>query len=93
MPRVFVLRIPGCDPRKCSALKMARHGLVKLLRSPRQIRGQPLVLNPFSEKAFSPADRVLAEQVGILVLDCSWNEADESLQRRLPGKARCLPYL
>jgi len=93
VPRIFVLRFPGCDPRKCSALKMARHGLAKLLRSPRQIRGHPLVLNPFSEKAFSPADRVFAEQAGILVLDCSWNKADESFQKRIPGKARCLPYL
>ncbi len=72
---------------------MARHGLVKLLRSPRQIQGKTLVLNPFAEKAFSPADKIFAEQAGILVLDCSWNKADELLQKRIRGKARCLPYL
>jgi pre-rRNA-processing protein TSR3 len=72
---------------------MARHGLVRLFRSPRQIRGNPILLNPFTEKAFSPADRIIAEQVGILVLDCSWNEADELFRKRIRGKARCLPYL
>jgi pre-rRNA-processing protein TSR3 len=50
-------------------------------------------LNPFSAKAFSPADRVLAEKSGILVLDCSWNEAEEWFQRRIRGESRCLPYL
>ncbi|MDO8056531.1 MAG: DUF367 family protein [Candidatus Hermodarchaeota archaeon] len=92
-PRVMVLRVPGCDPKKCSALKLSRNNLVQILRSPRQIRGRPVFLNPFSAKAFSPADRNHAEKSGILVLDCSWNEAEEWFQRRVRGESRCLPYL
>ena len=92
-PRILILRLLGCDPKKCSALKLARFGLVKLLRSPRQVRGRPVVLNPFAEKAFSPADRYRAEENGILVLDCSWEDAEEIFQRRIHGEARCLPYL
>jgi pre-rRNA-processing protein TSR3 len=92
-PQVLVLRVPGCDPKKCSALKLSRHNLVRVIHSPRQIRGRPVVLNPFSVKAFSPADRVLVEKAGILVLDCSWNEAEEWFQRRIRGESRCLPYL
>lgn len=93
MPRILILRLPGCDPKKCSALKLARFGLVKLLRSPRQVHRHPVVLNPFAERAFSPADRVLAEENGILVLDCSWEDAEEMFQHRIQGEARCLPYL
>ena len=92
-PQVVVLRVPGCDPKKCSALKLGRHNLVRVIRSPRQIRGRPVVLNPFSTKAFSPADRIHAERAGILVLDCSWNDAEEWFQRRIRGESRCLPYL
>jgi pre-rRNA-processing protein TSR3 len=93
VPRVFVLRIPGCDPKRCSALKLARHGLAELIRGTRRIRRRTIALNPFSEKALSPADRNLAENAGILVLDCSWNEAVERFHGRLRGEQRCLPYL
>jgi pre-rRNA-processing protein TSR3 len=92
-PRILMLRLPGCDPKKCSALKLARFGLAKLLRNPRQVRGHPVVLNPFAEKAFSPADRLVAEENGILILDCSWKNAKEMFERRIRGEARCLPYL
>lgn len=88
-----MLRLPGCDPKKCSALKLARFGLVRLLQSPRQIKGRPIVLNPFASKAFSPADGPLAEKAGILVLDCSWKDAVEMFQERIRGEPRGLPYL
>jgi pre-rRNA-processing protein TSR3 len=93
IPKVLILRLPGCDPRKCSALKLARHNLVHLLKHPRQIRGQPIILSPFSEKAFSPEDRDHALQHGILVLDCSWESAETIFQKPLRGVPRCLPYL
>ncbi len=92
-PQVLILRLPGCDPKKCSALKLNRHGLVRLLQSPRQIRGRPIFLHPFTSKAFSPADRSQALTSGILVLDCSWKEALEKFQHRIRGEPRCLPYL
>ncbi len=92
-PQILVLRIPGCDPKKCSALKLSRHNLVRVFHSPRQIRGHPIVLNPFAAKSFSPADLTLAQNKGILVLDCSWNEAAEQFQHRLRGEQRGLPYL
>ncbi len=92
-PLVLVLRIPGCDPKKCSALKLSRHKLVRLLHSPRQLRGRPIVLNPFAAQAFSPADLEQAQNSGVLVLDCSWNEAVEMFQRRIRGEPRGLPYL
>ena len=93
VPKVLVLRLPGCDPSKCSALKLARYKLVHLLRSPRQVRGRPIILNPFASRAFSPADLKQALKAGVLVLDCSWNEAEEIFQNRIRGVPRGLPYL
>jgi pre-rRNA-processing protein TSR3 len=88
-----VLRIPGCDPKKCSALKLSRYKLVRLLHSSRQIRGRPIVLNPFAPQAFSPADLRQAQKAGVLVLDCSWNEAEEIFHHQIRGEPRGLPYL
>ncbi len=92
-PQILVLRIPGCDPKKCSALKLARHKRVRLLNSPRQVRGLPIILDPFASQAFSPADLPQAQKAGILVLDCSWNDAVEKFQHRIRGEPRGLPYL
>jgi pre-rRNA-processing protein TSR3 len=92
-PQILVLRIPGCDPKKCSALKLSRHGQVRLIHSPRQIRGRPIILNPFASRAFSPEDRSQAENSGVLILDCSWNEAQQIFQKGIRGESRCLPYL
>jgi pre-rRNA-processing protein TSR3 len=50
-------------------------------------------LNPFAPQAFSPADLKQAQKSGVLVLDCSWNEAVEMFQHRIRGEPRGLPYL
>jgi pre-rRNA-processing protein TSR3 len=67
--------------------------LIRLYHNPRQIHGRPIVLNPFASQAFSPADLTKALKSGILVLDCSWNEAMELFQRKIRGEPRGLPYL
>jgi len=52
-----------------------------------------VVLNPFSEKAFSPADRKRIEHKGLAAIDCSWIHADEVFELSMRGASRCLPYL
>jgi pre-rRNA-processing protein TSR3 len=51
------------------------------------------VLNPFSEIAFSPADRERVEDFGLVALDCSWEHAQKVLSRHVKGTSRCLPIL
>jgi pre-rRNA-processing protein TSR3 len=51
------------------------------------------VLNPFSEIAFSPADRQRIEQFGLAGLDFSWEHAENVLLKSVRGTSRCLPYL
>jgi len=77
-----------CDPKKCTALKLARHGVVRLVR---RIPTRAVVLNPFSEVAFSPADRGVVERWGLVVVDCSWKNADSVFRKIRHG--RCLPFL
>ena len=93
------------DPKKCTARKLARFGLVELHRS---ARATPpgIVLDPYAERALSPAD---ADPDGglesdderewgpavhdrLVALDCSWETA-EAEAFRLGGPHRALPFL
>jgi pre-rRNA-processing protein TSR3 len=51
------------------------------------------VLNPFSEIAFSPADRKRIEDYGLVGLDFSWEHAENVLLKNVRGTSRCLPFL
>jgi len=77
------------DPEKCSARKLARFDLADLHRSAR-VTPPGIVLDPFAERALSPAD---ADASDVLVaLDCSWESA-EAEAFRLDGDHRALPFL
>jgi pre-rRNA-processing protein TSR3 len=52
-----------------------------------------IVLNPFSEIAFSPADRIRVIEAGLVALDCSWEHAEKVLSHHVRGTSRCLPVL
>lgn len=77
------------DPDKCTARKLARFDLAILHHDRRELPSG-LVLNPFAERALSPADRAGCER--LIALDCSWDGVDGE-RFDLPGKQRALPYL
>jgi pre-rRNA-processing protein TSR3 len=76
------------DPEKCSARKLARFDLAELHRS---TRATPpgVVLDPFAERALSPAD---ADADRLVALDCSWETAEREAFA-LDGAHRSLPFL
>jgi pre-rRNA-processing protein TSR3 len=81
------------DPEKCSARRLARFDLVELHRS---TRATPpgIVLNPFADRALSPADRegTGARRDRLVALDCSWETAEREAFD-LEGVHRSLPFL
>lgn len=91
--RIIVYHVGQCDPKKCTALKLKRHGLVRLVTQIRFLPKRAVVLNPFSKTAFSPADRQRVEKFGLAALDCSWEHAEKVLLKRVRGTSRCLPFL
>jgi pre-rRNA-processing protein TSR3 len=91
--RIFVYHARQCDPRKCSALKLKRHGLIRVVYRLRLLPRGAIVLNPFSERAFSPADRERIEQKGLVALDYSWKCTENARLIPLIGESRGLPYL
>ncbi|RLI21410.1 DUF367 family protein [Candidatus Bathyarchaeota archaeon] len=93
--RIIVYHAGQCDPKKCTALKLKRHGLIEIVKRTRFLPKGAIILNPLAEKAFSPADRQRIERYGLAALDCSWEKAQKILESNLKMRkfSRCLPYL
>jgi pre-rRNA-processing protein TSR3 len=85
---LFVYHAKHCNPKRCTAQKLARFNLVILLYSMRDIPKSSLVLNPLSKKALSPEDKTFTS---ITALDYSWERQDRF--KRHIKNGRCLPYL
>lgn len=92
--RIFVYNARQCDPQKCSALKLRRHGLVWIVHRTWELPKGAVILNPLSNKALSPHDREQIKKNGLAALDLSWKHAGNMPKLLgLKGESRCLPYL
>ena len=92
--KLFVYHADEDDPKKCSARKLARFGFASLETNIRKTPRDAVLLNPFAEKSFSKEDLSIAEKNGILVVDCSWKNAENSfeyLDKR--NHSRALPFV
>lgn len=92
-PRLTIYHANQCDPKRCTGLKLKRHGLARIVTKARFLPRRAVVLNPFSEIAFSPSDRERVESFGLAALDCSWEHAEKVLLKQVRGTSRCLPIL
>ncbi len=92
-PKITIYHAAQCDPKRCTGLRLKRRGMARLVTKTRFLPKRAIVLNPFSEIAFSPADRKRVEDFGLVALDCSWEHAQKVLSKHVKGTARCLPIL
>jgi len=90
---ITVFHAKQCDPKKCTTLKLKRHNMVRVVNKVRRLPHGAVFLNPFSDRAFSPADRGRLIRRGLAAIDCSWIHADEVFELSMHGALRCLPYL
>jgi pre-rRNA-processing protein TSR3 len=67
--------------------------MVRIVNQIRFLPKRAAVLNPFSQVAFSPADKQRVEDFGLAALDCSWEKVGDTLQKHVRGTSRCLPIL
>jgi len=91
--KIVVYHAEQDDPKKCTTLKLKRFGMARVVHSVRALPAGAVVLNPFSMKAFSPADRKRIVSRGLTAIDCSWIRADEVFELNTRGASRALPYL
>ncbi len=91
--RISIYHAAQDDPKKNTALRLGRRGFARIVTKIRFLPKRAVVLNPFGEIAFSPADRERLEQFGLAALDCSWEQAQKVLGEHVRGTSRCLPIL
>jgi len=91
--KLYVYHEKQCDPKKCTALKLNRHGKAKVVYNLRYVPKRTLVLNPLVSQVFSPQDKELVLKFGILAIDCSWKKIKEGIPKLFHGKGRILPAL
>lgn len=79
------------DAKKCTAKKLAKFGLVKIIKNERLLPKNAILLNPLSKKTISRED---AGTKNIVAVDCSWKKVDEFfLNFKSKMQDRALPYL
>lgn len=91
--RITIYHANQCDPKRCTGLRLKRRGFARLVKRTKLLPRRAVVLNPFSEIAFSPADKKRVEDWGLSALDCSWEHAEKVLLKQVRGTSRCLPIL
>jgi len=91
--RITIYHANQCDPKRCTGLKLKRHGMARIVTRTRFMPKRAIILNPFGEIAFSPADRQRIADFGLAALDCSWEHAEKVLSHHVKGTSRCLPVL
>lgn len=91
--KLVVYHAEDCDPKKCTALKLARMEKVKIIRKIEELPFGSILLNPFSENALSPADLELARRSGLTAFDCSWEKIKGIRDVDDRFENRSLPYL
>lgn len=92
-PRLTVYHANQCAPKRCTGLKLKRFGLARVVNKIKFLPRRAIVLNPFSEIAFSPSDKERIKDFGLVALDCSWEHAEKVIQKHVKGTSRCLPIL
>jgi len=100
--KAFIIHAGECDPRKCTGAVLEKRGIVRPLEANDvSADKKPLLLTPFTDTALSPLDITVAQDAGIVVVDCSWKQQLKKNVKTLPlGKfgnrnftERALPYL
>ena len=81
----------ACDPKKCTARKLARMDMITLTNSPKGLPRGCVLLNPTSDKAISREDEKCAARRGLAALDLSWKHPAFPDVRGAIDRA--LPYL
>jgi len=89
--RLYVYDLNEDDAKKCTAKKLAKFGMVKIVKRARELPSHAVLLSPLSKKALSMED---ANIKNIVAIDCSWKNADKFFKKfRHRMKERALPYL
>ena len=90
---MFAYYLAQDDPKRCTSKKLAKFGVLRIVRKINQIPKKAIVLNPLAERTLSKEDLAFASTYGIVVIDSSWKRGYEIFRRIKRGEQRKLPTL
>ncbi|NHV05828.1 MAG: DUF367 family protein [Thaumarchaeota archaeon] len=91
--KIFSYYLAQDDPKKCTSRKLAKYGMLRIIKKVHQIPKKAIVLNPLAEKILSEEDTKLVLAHGIVVIDSSWKKGYEIFRKIKRGEQRRLPTL
>jgi len=75
-PKLYCLRYSGkdigCSSSKCTAIKLAKLNLLKIVKTIKGNLKKSVILTPFAQIEISCSDREKIFKNGLIVIDCSW---------------------
>ncbi|KAG4301285.1 hypothetical protein PCANB_002458 [Pneumocystis canis] len=82
-----------CDPKRCSAKKLSRLGLLQTLKMGQRWNG--IILAPNQKLFLSPKDESILKEMGVAVIECSWMRMEEIPLKNIKGNywRACIPPL
>ncbi len=88
--RLYTYMMRQDDPKKCSALRLVKFHLAYPIYRRKQIPRGIIILDPSAEKLLTISDKNDVLRKGLMVIDCSWKNAESVFStpneygRRLP---------
>ncbi|MEM1588567.1 MAG: DUF367 family protein [Candidatus Bathyarchaeia archaeon] len=91
--KLYIYHLHQDDPKKCTAIKLYKFKLVKLITNLRFTPKLTIVLNPYAKNILIPIDKEWIENNGLIAIDCSWNKIYETFRKHFKGINKRLPLL
>ena len=94
--RIEAIHLDQDDPKKCTARKLERRGLIRCKTRLSSAAKKGVLLDPLSDALLSPSDVNLIEGGALVALDCSWKRIHESIRiisKTTRLESRILPIL
>ena len=89
--RLLAYHAGQCDPKRCTARRLERLGLMTFVPRPSALPKGAILLTPEADRALSRADVPRAERRGLAVVDVSWKRGE--FPKVPQATPRALPYL
>ena len=93
LPNIYCLHFNECDPKKCTALKLKKFKILKLIPAIKNSLRKAIILNPFSHTELTIEDRNLIQKYGLIVIDCSWKNLIKLRDFNLVNERRLPPLI
>lgn len=92
-PQLFCIHFNECDPKKCTAIKLKKFGLISFISRDNNKYKDAIFLTPIALKTISIEDREIIIKNGIIVLDCSWKHIIEEKSVAYLNKRKLPPFI